>query len=127
MDQRSFYCFSLQAFVIFINMKAIFFRVNIYVLLIAGILMFTGISTVASVGIVEKAEKSCCDECNEGNAQSPAHCSTLDCPMFLCLSTNMVSSFTPFISLEGVYMLQLIEEPVIKSPVRSIFHPPTIS
>ena len=105
----------------------LFFKFVSIIVLIAMTFLFTGLSATASAAFFEKSEKSCCDECTKTEGQNPDHCSTPDCPMFLCLSMNTVSPFTPSISLEGVYIFQSVEELHLKSSVKSIFHPPTIS
>jgi hypothetical protein len=105
-------------------MKSISLRVVSCLLLIAVIFMFTGLSTHIYAAPVEKAEKSCCDECSKTEGQDPDHCSTPDCPMFLCLSINTVSPFMPLNFWGSLYIPQFVEELRHKSFVRSIFHPP---
>jgi hypothetical protein len=89
--------------------------------------MFTGLSTSISAIHLEKTDEPCCDECNKGDEQNTGHCSTPDCPMFLCLSINTVPPFMPLTLLESIYIHQLVEELYLKSFVKSVFHPPTIS
>jgi len=98
------------------------------VLLITVILTLTGLSESFAAAFLEKSEKPCCDECNGKEEQSPGanHCSTPDCPVFVCLAINVDSPFVLSNSLEGIYNLLLILEPNLKPLPRSIFHPPRI-
>jgi len=127
-ENRQEVCFLFPAYGIQFNMKGqYFFRAVSFLVLIAVVLMFAGLSTSVSAAIIEKSEKSCCDGCSKNGGQNTDHCSTPDCPVFLCLSVNTVSPFAPVALLGSVYIHQLVEELHLKSPVKSIFHPPTIS
>lgn len=108
-----------------LNMNRTLSKVSALIVLIAVALAFTGLSTTVSAALGEKAAKSCCDECSKTEGRGPDHCS--ECPMFLCLSINTVSPFMPLNFLGGVYIPQFVEELHLKSFVKSIFHPPTIS
>ncbi|MCL4490369.1 MAG: hypothetical protein M1510_00470 [Nitrospirae bacterium] len=99
-------------------------KVLALVVLIAVVFMLTGLSTSASTAIIEKTEKSCCDGCSKTENQTSDHCSTPDCPVFLCLSMNIVTPFTPSVQTEGVYIPHFIEGVHLKSLVKPIFHPP---
>ena len=105
----------------------LFFKFVSIIVLIAMTFLFTGLSATASAAFFEKSEKSCCEEYAKNEGQNTDHCSTPDCPMFLCLSVNTVSPFMPFTLLGSIYIHQLVEELHLKSFVKSIFHPPTIS
>ncbi|MCL4476210.1 MAG: hypothetical protein M1508_08290 [Nitrospirae bacterium] len=108
-------------------MRLSLLRGSSWALLIAAVFMFTGLSATISAASFEKVEKSCCDECSKDEGQGPDHCSTPDCPMFLCLSINTVPPFMPLNFLGSVYIPQFVEELHLKSFVKSVFHPPTIS
>ena len=108
-------------------MRVSYFRIVSVILLVVVMIMFTGLSTSISAIHLEKTDEPCCDECNKGESRNPDHCSAPDCPMFLCLSINTVPPFMPSISLEGVYVPQTFEESHLKSFVKSVFHPPTIT
>jgi len=108
-------------------MQKKFDRIVFLIVLITAVLMFTGLSST-SAAMSEKSENSCCNECNkkdEGNKSD--HCSTPACPVFLCLSMNIVTPFTPLNLSGSIYMPQFAEELLIKPPAKTIFHPPTIS
>ena len=100
------------------------FRIVSIMLLLAVMLMFTGLSTSVSAAIHESTEKSCCDECNEGEAETPDHCSTPNCPFFVCLSMSIDSPLILAVSFDGVYIPQANQKLVLKPFARSIFHPP---
>ncbi len=103
------------------------FRVTSVIVLIAVVMMFTGLSAPVSAAPLEKPQKSCCDECNKGEGQSPDHCSTPDCPMFFCLSMNMVSPSTPSIQTESVFVTQPAREFHLSISTKPIFHPPIVA
>ncbi len=102
------------------------FRVVSAIVLITVFSIFSGLPESVSAVLYGKAEESCCDECNKDETQIPTHCSTSDCPLFLCLSTNIVSPFMLSVSSESVYFLQFVKELHPKSPIRAIFHPPKV-
>lgn len=92
--------------------------------LIAVVLMFSGISAPASAEPLEKAEKACCDECSNGERQGPVPCSTPDCPIFLCLAINVTVPVTLSFSTKSVSIPPVSNKLHPTSPVRPIFHPP---
>ena len=94
------------------------------ILLITAALTFTGLSESFSAAFLEEAEESCCDECNKGETEPPDHCSTPNCPLFVCLSMNIDSPLVLAVSFDGVYIPQPKKELVLEPLVRSIFHPP---
>ena len=102
-------------------------RICAFIVLFVVILVFVGPTTSVFASSQENTEKSCCDECSKTEGQNTDHCSTPDCPMLLCLSANTVSQFMPVTLLGSIYIHQLVEKLHFKSPVNSIFHPPTIS
>ncbi len=102
-------------------------KVFTLVLLVAVSLMFTGLLTTAPAVDVEKAAKPCCDECNKNESQSTDHCSAPDCPMFLCLSVDVVSSFTPSELSGSIHIPHFAERLNLESPAKPIFHPPVIA
>lgn len=105
-------------------MRLSLFRIVSVIILIVVAVMFTGLSGSVSAAFLKKAEKSCCDECNRNNDKSPIHCSTPDCPLFLCFSIDKVPSFALLISVGSVYLPQFSEQLHLESPVKQIFHPP---
>lgn len=105
-------------------MQSILFRPAALIILIAAVLMFTGLPEYV---FAAPAEKPCCDDCNKGANPNSVDCSTPDCPHFLCLSIKTVSPFILSVSAEGVYIPRFAEELSLKSIPRPIFHPPTIS
>ena len=109
------------------NSKVSFRKAFYCILLLAVVLMFTGLSVNVSAATFENAEKSCCDECNTGTNPNSVDCSTPDCPHFLCLSIKTVSPFILSVSAKNVYIPKFAEELSLKSIPRPIFHPPTIS
>ncbi len=103
-------------------------RIVSLIVLITVCLVFTGLSSYATVTTPEKTAKSCCDECNKrGEASKSDHCSTPSCPMFLCLSMNIVTPFTPSIQTESVFVPQISSETYLITPAKAIFHPPVFS
>lgn len=96
------------------------------VLLVVVGLMFTGLLSTASAVDFEKAAKSCCDECNKNERQRTGQCSTPDCPMFFCLSVNVVSPFTLSELSGSINIPQFSEEFIRESQPKLIFHPPVI-
>jgi hypothetical protein len=104
----------------------LFFKFVSIIVLITVTLLFTGLSATASAASFERSDKLCCDECNKDENQSPANCSTPDCPHFLCLSIDMASPFTLSISTENVYIPKFEEELFLKLIPKPIFHPPTL-
>jgi len=90
--------------------------------------MLTGLSDSFSAAFLQKAEKTCCDQCNQNEEQTPRtnHCSTPDCPLFVCLAINIDSPFALFASFEGILIPLFIPEPILKPLPKSIFHPPRI-
>lgn len=112
---------------LYFHMKSIFRKAFYCILLLAVVLMFTGLSVNVSAATLENAEKSCCDECSKEIGKTSDHCSTPDCAMFLCLSVNVVSPFT-FSELSGsINIPQFAEQPNLESPAKPIFHPPVIA
>jgi hypothetical protein len=107
-------------------MVSIASKVFIFVVLLAVSLMFTGFLTTASAIVHENSEMSCCGECSSDECQSPDHCSTQDCPMFLCLSINMVSPITVSIPTESVFIAHSVKELHLNLPAKPIFHPPVV-
>jgi len=101
-------------------------RICAFIILIAVILVFVGPTASVFASSQENTEKSCCDECNKSNGQGTDHCSTPDCPMFLCLSVNTVSPFMPLNLSGSVHLPQFAEKLDLKSSANSIFHPPII-
>lgn len=102
-------------------------RIVSLIVLIVVALMFTGLTSYAATAPIVKSEKSCCDECNkkdEGNKSD--HCSTPTCPMFLCLSMNIVTPFTPSIQTESVFLTNHAKEFHLSISTKPIFHPPVI-
>ncbi len=107
-------------------MKVNPFKMISLILLVSAALMLTGFSESFSSAFLEKAEKSCCDECNNGEEKTPGanHCSTPDCPLFVCLAINIDSPFVLSTSFEGIYVPLFSPEPILKPLPKSIFHPP---
>ena len=101
-------------------------KILAFILLLAVFLMFTGLLTTAAASIIDQPEKSCCDECNKNESQSTDHCSTPDCPMFLCLSANVISPFTLSELSGNIHIPQFAEQLNLESPAKPIFHPPVI-
>lgn len=105
-----------------------FVRIVSFIVLIAVCLMFTGLSSYATVTPPEKPAKSCCEECNKRNESGKSdHCSTPTCPMFLCLSMNIVTPFMPSIQTTSVFVTQIGTEFYVLTPAKSVFHPPVVS
>lgn len=103
-------------------------RIVSLIILIAVCLVFTGLSSYATVTPSEKPAKACCDECNKrGGSSKSDHCSTSTCPMFLCLSMNIVTPFSPLIQTASIFALQIISESYLIIHTKAIFHPPVIS
>ncbi|MBF0560160.1 MAG: hypothetical protein HQL08_15430 [Nitrospirae bacterium] len=103
-------------------------RIVSFIVLIAVCLVFTGLSSYAIVTPPDKAAKTCCDECNRRGENSRSdHCSTPTCPMFLCISINIVTPFTPSIQTESVFVTSISPELYFITPAKAIFHPPVIS
>lgn len=103
-------------------------RIASFIVLIAVFLMFTGLSSYAAIAPLEKPEKSCCDECNKKDEGSkPDHCSTASCPMFLCLSMNIVTPLTPSIHTGSVLVTYHVREFHLSISPKSIFHPPVVA
>jgi len=107
-------------------MVSIASKVFKFIVLLAVSLMFTGLLSIASAVTIENPEKSCCDECNKNESQSTDHCSTPTCPMFLCLSVNVVSPFTLSELPGNIHIPQFSEELRHESVPKPIFHPPVI-
>ncbi|TAN46048.1 MAG: hypothetical protein EPN22_00255 [Nitrospirae bacterium] len=107
-------------------MNNAFSKVSTLIVLIAVALAFAGLPGFVSAGTGEKVEKSCCDECNNNEGRSADHCSTPDCPMFLCLSVNVVSVFTLSELSGSIHIPYLFEEVVHEFLLKPIFHPPVI-
>ncbi len=100
-------------------------RIAAWIVLIAVCLMSTGFQSSATVAPIEKPQKSCCDECNKKDEGAKSdHCSIPNCPMFLCLSMNIVAPFTPSIQTGRVFVSYTVREFHLSISPKSIFHPP---
>jgi hypothetical protein len=102
------------------------FRAFSIVVLVIAITTFTGLPDSVSAALEDKGAESCCDACNQSNEKSPDQCSTPECPVFLCLTVNLGSSFTLPVPFERVYVPQFPREPILKPFPKLIFHPPKI-
>ena len=109
------------------NMNRSLPRALALIVLIAVCLVFTGLSSYATVTPPEKTAKSCCDECNKEAGKTSDSCSTPDCPMFLCLSMNIITSFTPAVQTESVFVAQHAKELHLSISTKPIFHPPAVA
>lgn len=113
--------------VIVLNMKSGRLKNLITVMvLVSVVFLMTGAQSYVSAASLKNTETPCCDECGKSDARTSDHCSTPDCPMFLCLSINTVSPYTLSTSKDSVYIPQFTKESAIKFLAKSIFHPPTI-
>lgn len=99
-------------------------RVFKLALLVVVSFMFTGLLTTALAVDVEKAAKTCCDECNKNERQSTDHCSTPSCPIFLCLSMSIVSPFTLSELSGSIHIPHFSEELRHEAAPKPVFHPP---
>ncbi len=103
-------------------------KVFAIIVLIAVALALTGLPSSVSAAFGEKVTKSCCDECNKKDEASKSdHCSTPTCPMFLCLSMNIVTPFTPSIQPESVFLTYHAKEFHLSISTKPIFHPPAVA
>lgn len=102
-------------------------RIASLIVLLSLVVVFTGLSSYAAVASPEKTAKSCCDECNKKDKASKSdRCSTPDCPMFLCLSMNVVTPFTPSIQTESIFLTYHVKEFHLSISTKPIFHPPVV-
>lgn len=104
-------------------------RIIAIVVLLTVTTMFTGLETAFSAVSAAKAEKSCCDGCNhdEDRDSSPTPPSAPDCPVFMCLSFDVVEPVTlQVISTEIIPSFAFITEPIPDPFIKSIFHPPSL-
>jgi len=60
--------------------------------LLPVVLMFGGLPVSVSAVFIEKAGKSCCDDCHKGASQKANNCSTPDCPIFIFISKKIFDS-----------------------------------
>jgi len=102
------------------------FRAFSMVVLVIAITTFTGLPTSVSASLQDKAEGSCCGACNQGNEKNPDQCSTPECPVFLCLTADLGSSFALPVPFERAYIPQFPGEPSLKPFPKLIYHPPEI-
>jgi len=101
-------------------------RIASLIVLIAVSIAFTGVSSHALPSPSAQTTKSCCDDCNKEEGKTVDHCSTPDCPMFFCLSMNIVTPFTPSIQTESVFVTRHTKEFHLSISLKPIFHPPAI-
>ncbi len=96
-------------------------------LLVVVLFMFTGLSSLVGAQAPDASTKACCDACSKEKARSANACSTPDCPLYLCLTANTVSSVS-ILAPEAVRTASSSVE--VRSPftaVKAIFHPPALS
>ncbi len=107
-------------------MSRIFSKASAIIVLIAVALVFTGLPTSVSAALGGKIVKSCCDRCNKSESQNKStdHCSTPECPMFLCLSMNTVTPFSLPIQRGSVFVPKTGKEFCLTTSAKLIFHPP---
>jgi hypothetical protein len=111
------------------NMRVVFFKIVSIIFLVVVVSIFTGLPESVSATLFEKGEKSCCDECDKNEEQSPGtnHCSTPGCPLFVCLAINIDSPLILSVSFESIYTPLPNTEPILKLLPKSIFHPPRLT
>lgn len=118
--------FLLLPYVIFNNGGTKVFKAGFFSTFIFYVFLFTGFFTPVYVTDVKEVEKSCCDGCNKTEGQKAEHCSTQDCPAFLCLSINTISPFTLINFWTSISNTHSVEEFYLTSFMKSVFHPPAI-
>lgn len=106
--------------------KLISLKVVSFLLLFSMFFLSTGLVTPVYVTTVQKVEKSCCDGCSKTESPDSEHCSTQDCPFFLCLSINTVSPFKLINFWTSSSNTHFVEEFHLTSFIKSVFHPPAI-
>jgi hypothetical protein len=102
-------------------------RLMTIIVLIAMLPMLSGWESVVFAALSDRAEKSCCGDCNheEGQSPAPGPASSPDCPFILCLSLDAVAPFTPAVVFTEIAPhFAIILQPLPDPFVRSIFHPP---
>ncbi len=88
--------------------------------------MFTGLSSLVTGPAKNTPVKACCDACSKEKTRSTNTCSTPDCPLYLCLTANMVSSFS-ILAPEIISTASSLVE--VRSPfsaAKAVFHPPAL-
>ncbi len=96
-------------------------------LLVVMLFLFTGLSSFVSAQVPDASAKACCDACSKEKARSTNTCSTPDCPLYLCLTANMVS---PVSILAPEALRSSLSSVEIRSPLsaaKTVFHPPALS
>lgn len=72
---------------------------------------------------------TCCEGCGQKEKPfEPAPCSTVDCPLLLCIAVELVEPIVPHLLIqEGVAIYNTFPPSPIPDPfVPSIFHPPRV-
>lgn len=118
------FCYYPMLYLIMVKRKSL--KLVSFLLLFSMFFLFTGFLTPVYVTDVKEVEKSCCDGCNKTEGQKAEHCSTQDCPAFLCLSINTISPFTLINFWTSISNTHYVEEFYLTSFIKSVFHPPAI-
>lgn len=96
-------------------------------LLLVVLIMFSGLSSFVAAQTPDASAKSCCDACSKEKTRNANTCSTPDCPLYLCLTANMVSPVS-ILAPEAVRSsLSPVEAHSPFSAVKAVFHPPALS
>ncbi len=108
-------------------MSKLYLKIVSFALLLIVFFLFTGLSSLVSAPVQDASAKACCDACSKEKTQRTNTCSTLDCPLYLCLTANMTSSVS-ILAPKAVRSASSSFE--VRSPfstVKAVFHPPALS
>ena len=107
-------------------MNSVALRIISIFVLIAVVLMFTGLATTIYAQTV-RAEKTCHDHCNQDKEPGcPAPCATPSCPFFLCITAEIAAPIDAQVtSPVSLFIFPFVPDSIPDPFVRSIFHPPS--